>query len=182
MISLRRIDPDDPGDRADLVAFMTGNEFPFHVRPRWTTEQVESSLAHGSFRDQDNDSYWIEHTSHGRIGFLRFQDLTDNAPLFDLRLETRWRGHGFGSQIVDAATHHVFTTMPEVARFEAQTRVDNVAMRRVLLRCGWVKEAHYRDGWPVPGAEPVASVAYGMLRRDWRTGVTTPVPWDDEPR
>ena len=54
-------------------------------------------------------------------------------------------------------------------------------MRRVFVRAGWVKEAHYREGWPVEGGRPVASVGYGVLRRDWETGQTTPVPWDDEP-
>lgn len=44
-----------------------------------------------------------------------------------------------------------------------------------------MKEAFYRDGWPVEHAAPRASVAYAILRRDWAEGTTTPVPWDDEP-
>lgn len=35
--------------------------------------------------------------------------------------------------------------------------------------------------WPVEDGEPLASIAYGMLRRDWETGTTTPVPWQDLP-
>ncbi len=31
----------------------------------------------------------------------------------------------------------------------------------------------------VEGGEPLASVAYGVLRRDWETGGVTPVPWGD---
>jgi RimJ/RimL family protein N-acetyltransferase len=50
----------------------------------------------------------------------------------------------------------------------------------VLVRAGFVKEAHYRDGWPVAGGEPRASVGYAVLRRDHETGTTTPVPVDDE--
>jgi RimJ/RimL family protein N-acetyltransferase len=69
--------------------------------------------------------------------------------------------------------------MPQATRFEGQTREDNIAMRRTFLRAGFVKEAHYRDGWPVEGGPALASVAYAILRRDWEQGTTTPVDWDD---
>ena len=59
------------------------------------------------------------------------------------------------------------------------TREDNLAMRKTFLRCGWLKEAHYRESWPVEGGEPVASVAYAILRRDWQTGTVTRFEWED---
>lgn len=186
-ITFTRIDPADPADRAALIDFMTGHDFPFHMGGRRTFEQVEEAIADGAYRDEDNDSYWVEADVPGeapprrRIGFLRFEDLTDDTPVFDLRLATEYRGRGLGVEVLRAATDHVFRTMPDVRRFEGQTRDDNVPMRTVLRRAGWVKEAHYRDGWPVPGGEPRASVAYAILRRDWESGTTTPVPWDDEP-
>ena len=160
---------------------MTSHSFPFHAGGTPTREQVEQRIAAGAYRDEDNDSYWINHDVHGRIGYLRFKDLGDNAPMFDLRLESGWRGQGLAAPVLRAAADHVFTTMPAVRRFEGQTRQDNVAMRRTFLRCGWLKEAHYREGWPVPGGEPLASVAYAILRRDWASGVTTPLVWDDLP-
>lgn len=54
-------------------------------------------------------------------------------------------------------------------------------MRKTFVRCGWLKEAHYRDGWTVEGGEPVVSVAYSILRRDWESGRTTTFVWDDLP-
>lgn len=69
--------------------------------------------------------------------------------------------------------------MPKVNRFEGQTREDNIAMRKTFVRCGWLKEAHYREGWPVDEGSPLASIAYGILRRDWETGQTTLFDWDD---
>ncbi|NLG23510.1 MAG: GNAT family N-acetyltransferase [Actinomycetales bacterium] len=177
-ITLVRLDPTGP-DRAALVDFMTRNEFPFHMQTSPTREQVEASIAEGAFRDEDNDSFWVEHDELGRVGFFRLEDLTDGAPLFDLRLDAPFRGRGLGREILRAAADHVFTTMPEVIRFEGQTREDNIAMRKTFLRCGWIKEAHYRQGWPVEGGDPVASVAYGLLRQDWESGRTTTFLWED---
>lgn len=177
-ISFHRLDPAG-ADRADLIEFMTRNEFPFHVRPRLSAEDVEKAIAASVYRDEDNDSYWVDHVELGRIGFFRLEDLTEPTPLFDFRLDGSARGRGLGVDVVRAATGLVFDTMPEVNRFEGQTREDNIAMRKTFLRCGWIKEAHYREGWPVDGGDPVASVAYCILRRDWQTGSTTTFVWED---
>lgn len=177
-LTLTRLDPTG-ADRQALVDFMTGNGFPFHMVPRPTRGQVEEWIGEGAYRDEDNDSYWVGHAGLGRVGFLRLEDLTDDAPLFDLRLDARFRGRGLAAQVLRAATELVFTTMPAVNRFEGQTREDNVAMRRAFLRSGFLKEAHYREGWPVAGGRSVASVAYGILRRDWETGTVTPLVWED---
>jgi RimJ/RimL family protein N-acetyltransferase len=177
-VSLHGLDPTG-ADRGALVAFLTRNVFPFHVRPRPTVEDVEDAIRRGAYRDDDNASFWAEHDHLGRIGLVRLQDLTDGAPLFDLRLDGAFRGRGLGAEVLRAATDLVFGTMPGVRRFEGQTREDNAAMRRTFVRCGWLKEAHYREAWPVEGGDPVASVAYGILRRDWATGMTTTFVWDD---
>jgi len=177
VISLRRLDPVG-ADRAALVDFMTRNVFPFHVRTRVTVDQVEEAIRAGAYRSEDNDSFWVEHADLGRIGVLRLEELTDRAPLVDLRLDGPVRGRGIGVDVLRAATDLVFDTM-DVNRFEGQTREDNIAMRKTFLRSGWVKEAHYRQGWPVEGAEPLASVAYSILRGDWETGTTTTFVWDD---
>ena len=177
-INFTSIDPAGR-DHEALVDFMTRNEFPFHVRPHPTREDVEASIAAGAYRDEDYESFWIDHAEHGRIGFFRLEDLSDGAPLFDLRLDGPFRNRSLGREILRAAAKHVFTTMPNVNRFEGQTREDNIPMRRTFLRCGWVKEAHYREGWPVDGGIPVASVAYAILRRDWETGQTTTFVWED---
>lgn len=176
-VTFNRLDPKG-SDHDALVRFMTRNQFPFHVRSQPTREDVEAAIAEGDYRDEDNDSFWIEHADLGRIGFFRLEDLSEGAPLFDLRLDSAYRGRGLGVEVLPAATDHVFTTL-DVNRFEGQTREDNIAMRKVFLRCGWLKEAHYREGWPVEGAAPVASVAYAILRRDWETGLTTTLVWED---
>jgi len=172
--------PLDPAgaDRSALIDFMSGNEFPFHVRTRPGAGTVAASIDDGEYDNEDTKSFWLDDSQLGRIGFVALEDLTDPTPLFDLRIASEHRGRGLGTAALTAITHHVFTTLP-VTRFEGQTRADNYAMRTVFLRCGWVKEAHYRESWPVENEPPVASVAYALLRRDWESGTTTPVPFDD---
>ena len=165
-------------DREAFLAFLTTGPWPFHVRPRPTREQVERSLAEGAYDGAEHSTLWV--LADGvRVGLAVLQDLTDDTPLFDLRLDAAHRGRGLGVPVLRALTGHLFATRPSVRRFEGQTREDNVAMRRVLLRAGFVKEAHHRESWPVAGGEPVGSTVYAMLRRDWETGTTTPLVWDD---
>ena len=177
-VTLDRLDPTG-GDRSDLITFLTGNEWPFHVRTHLTRADVERSIDEGAYHDGAHDTFWVHHVEHGRIGIVRLEDLEDPTPLFDLRLDARFRGKGWGTAALHATTRYLFTTRSELTRFEGQTREDNIAMRKVFLRCGWLKEAHYRESWPIEGATPVASVAYGVLRRDWESGETTGFEWQD---
>lgn len=170
---------DDRGnDRAELVDFLSSHEYPFHATRRPARTVVEGWIDDGHFGDADHASYWID-KKEGRIGLVVLQDLSDDAPLFDLRLATERRGKGLGAEVLTALTAHVFTTMTAVNRFEGQTREDNIAMRKTFVRAGFVKEAHYREGWPLEDGTSLASVAYGIVRRDWQTGRTTPVAWND---
>lgn len=178
MITFTRIDP--AREVEDLVSFMTSNAWPFHVNSTPHRTHIEDAVSAGAYRDEDNDSYWIDHEHLGRIGFFRLEDLSDDTPVFDMRIAEKFRGKGLGAEVLTAATGWVFGKFPQIERFEGQTRDDNLAMRKVFLRCGWVKEAHYRRGWPVDGGEPRASVAYAILRTDWENGTITPVPWDDD--
>jgi len=164
-------------DRKALIAFLTAGPWPFHVRAQPTREQVETDVDGGRY-DDDAQALWIL-ADRERVGLGVLADLADDPPMLDLRLAPTARGRGLGLPAARALTDHLFGTQPAARRFEAQTRADNVAMRRVLLRAGFVQEAHYREGWPVEGGPAVASVGYAVLRRDWETGTTTPVPWDD---
>jgi RimJ/RimL family protein N-acetyltransferase len=166
-------------ERGEFVRFMTRSVFEFHVAPRPVEARVEENIDAGRYDGADNEAFWIDTDEYGRVGIAVLNELTENAPLFDLRLATRYRGLGIGTAALVELTKHVFDTRGRVTRFEGQTRDDNLAMRKVFLKAGFVKEAHYREGWPVEGGEPRASVAYAILRRDWQSGTTTPVVWND---
>ena len=97
-------------------------------------QQVEEALDSGAFQNEERDSYWIEHSEHGRIGYIRFEDLCDDTPVFDLRLASQWQGRGFGVDVLNAATSWIFEQKPRIRRFEGQTRDDNLAMRHTFLK------------------------------------------------
>jgi RimJ/RimL family protein N-acetyltransferase len=96
---------------------------------------VEDSIDEGRYGDANHASYWID-TTEGRIGVVVLYDLSDDAPLYDLRLATEHRGKGLGAEVLKALTAYVFNTMSAVNRFEGQTREDNIAMRTTFLRAG----------------------------------------------
>ena len=164
-------------DRGEFTRFMTRNSFPFHQNANPTDEQVGATIDGGGYRRRA--PLWIDETEHGRVGIAVLDAINGAAPTFDLRLGTRYRGLGLGAPILRELATFVFANYPAANRLEGQTRADHLAMRRTFARAGFVKEAHYRDGWPMSGGEPLASVGYAILRRDWKSGTTTPVDWDD---
>lgn len=152
-----------------VVAFLTSEEWPFHVVPKPSPDDIRSQFAAGAFEQ----AFWI--VDGGRLGLVRLMDIDDGTPLFDLRVATSARRRGVGTAAVRWLTGHIFTNY-ETDRIEGTTRDDNRAMHQVFTRTGYVKEAHYREAWPsTPGTHD--AIGYAILRRDWATGTTTPVNW-----
>ncbi|NYE96452.1 RimJ/RimL family protein N-acetyltransferase [Psychromicrobium silvestre] len=174
-ISLRSFEPESEAE--ELAKFLSENRWPFHVYSELTLEGVRTRIAEGAYVNEDRQTFWIE--TPERVGIAVLEDLQDDAPLFDLRLAESVRGQGIAAAALGALTALVFERFPDVRRFEGQTRQDNLAMRRTFLKNGFVKEAHYRQGWPTADGRYLDSVAYAILRQDFETGQTTPVDWQD---
>lgn len=168
-----------PSDTDDLVEFLSSNLFPFHVQASPQADAVRARMNSGHYWSESTRGFWVLNDGE-RIGMVALEDLDeDDAPLFDLRLGESERGKGLGVAIVRALSDLVFETMPNVLRFEGQTREDNIAMRKTFLRAGFIKEAHYRMAWPTDDGGYVASIAYAILRQDWASGTTTRFEWED---
>ena len=165
-------------ERDRLADWLSSDEWPFHTGVRRTREDGLAVFDTRFFAD-DVRSFWMLEDGEA-IGFFVISDLDDETPMLDLRLRTAHRGRGHGKVALKWLTDHIFTTWPDKIRIEGQTREDNLAMRRVFRQAGYVKEAHYRASWPAGDGKYMASIAYGILRRDWERGEVTPVPWDDE--
>ncbi|MFP5336820.1 MAG: GNAT family N-acetyltransferase [Actinomycetes bacterium] len=164
-------------DAAELVAFLLSSDWPFHAGERPSEAAILRRVADGHYDGASIETFLLR-DGERLVGVLRVWDLADDTPMFDLRLRDSARGHGIGTAAVRWLADHVFGTYPHCSRIEATTRQDNVAMRRVLERCGFVKEAHYRKAWPGAGSIVHDTVGYAVLRHDWTTGRTTPVDWD----
>lgn len=154
-----------PADAAALADLLTGEDWPFHAGGRPDRETVLARVAAGHWDGAGVQTFWVVEDG-ARVGVVRLFDLDDDTPLFDLRLRAAARGRGLGTAAVRWLTGHLFAELP-TNRIEATTRSDNVAMRRVLERCGYVQEARYREAWPVPGGPPLDALGYAVLRREW---------------
>ena len=165
-------------DTEDLLSFLTRNQFPFHVQAAPKVADLRPKIEAGRFWNDDTQGYWVVQDGQ-RIGMVALEELLDDSPLFDLRLDESQRGQGLGVDVLRALCGFVFTSRPETLRFEGQTREDNFAMRKTFLRSGFLKEAHYRLGWPTNDGARVATIAYSILRQDWETGSVTHFEWED---
>lgn len=169
-----------PREKEDLAKWLSSDTWDNFPNRSITFDSAIKWIEQGSFHGDDKKSFWIISKAE-RVGLLQLNDVLDDTAMFDIRINTKHRGRGIGRQALRWLTKYAFENYPRVVRIEANTRADNIGMRRVLRACGYVKEAHYRDAWNTieePGVW-VDGVAYAMLRRDWLSNTTTPVRWDD---
>lgn len=169
----------DPGrDRAALIALLTGERWEHRVQSAISEAEVVSELEREQYAGDDVLTLMIELEGEV-VGLVRAEGLAgDRAdPQLDFRLRERVRGRGIGQAALAEITAAVFTRYPAKQRIEGQTREDNLAMRKVFDRGGYVQEAVYRRGWPA-GDVAMDGIGYAILRGDWESGTTTPVRWD----
>lgn len=181
-----RLQPFNRATAEALVDMLAGEHWPFHSGGSPSVDAVLRQVAQGHYDGDGVRTQWVMEDDE-MVGILRLWDLHDGAagdgaPLFDLRLRAARRGRGTGTRAVTLLTTDLFTELQHLTRIEATTRQDNVAMRKVLRRCGYVKEAHYRRSWPSDGGMLYDAIGYAILRDDWMTGRRTEPDWHDEPR
>lgn len=155
----------------ELVEFLTSETWPFHGQEKPSEDSIREALKNGFYTENGNKTFWINDNGED-IGIIRVFDLEDPTCLFDLRLKEKDRGKGFGFFCVKWLSDYVFTTYPHIIRIEAHTRIENLAMRKTLYKCGYVKEAYHRSAWP-QGSKLFDSVGYAVIRRDWEGDTVT---------
>lgn len=173
-----------PKDKDRLIAFLTSEEWPFHVNRNLSKDKVLEMIEEGVFDGSSHESFWILDETKNEIGFFRLfdlEDVDDGHPLFDLRIRSAYRGRGLGKSSLQWLTKYLFNKHPQLEKIAGTTRVDNIAMRKTFQASLFVKEGHYRKDWSTLTGEKFDSVKYGILREDWVTGTITPVVWNDEP-
>lgn len=169
-------------DKETLARWLSSDVWDNFTSPTISLETAVGWIERGGLHGDDKKTFWIEVECQRKVGLIQLYDLLDSTAMFDIRINTSYRGARIGRKALNWLTHFAFENYPGISRLEANTRQDNVAMRKLLLACGYVKEAHYRAGWK-SGDNPldwVDSVAYAILRYDWANHTTTPVSWDDE--
>jgi ribosomal-protein-alanine N-acetyltransferase len=100
-------------------------------------QRAERSSLHWAITRPDDD------TLIGMIGLWRFIPEHFRAELGYLLARSHW-GQGLMSEAVNAAVEHAFHTL-ELHSVEAHTNPANAGSIRVLEKCGFTQEAHFRE-------------------------------------
>lgn len=164
-------------DAAALATWLSSDTWPFFINMNSSKESIIAKIEEGSFFGEGDLNFWILSANDEPVGLIELYQLDDFAPMFSIRFKTQFRGQGLGKPALDWLTKFIFENYPDKRRIEGQTREDNVAMRKVFNKCGYLKEAYYRMASPTENGERVASIGYGILREDWLSGKATPVQW-----
>lgn len=166
-----------------VVEFLASGYWPFHSSPKIPREKLEKQFSEGYFNGEGHRTFVILNNKGELIGVIRLFDLgtgpeDDETPLFDIKIKEEFRGKGIGKKALNWLTNFVFTNYPNKLRFEATTRIDNTAMRSVFEKCGFVKEAHYRQAWPDADGKRYDCTGYSILKSDWLNKTISPVNFE----
>lgn len=160
-----------------LAAWFPLHEWPYHARSRVDAAWVREQAGNGYFFGAGTVAFWAVADDSTRVGVVRVFELSDTTPLLDVRIGAAARRQGFGTEALTWITTFVFEGFSEAHRLGGYTRADNLPMRRLFEKCGYVQEARHRQAWRVGGTLYADAVGYAALRSDWVSRTTTPVHW-----
>jgi RimJ/RimL family protein N-acetyltransferase len=164
----------DMAELPAIVAFLSGNHWPFHGTAQLSTAEAEAvTISSAATR-----SFWIRDggVAVGLVRLLDLDDVDDGSPLFDLRIASADRGRGIGTAAVKWLSDYLFVEYPALHRIEATTRSDNAAMIAVLERYGYRREGLLREAWKSRDGSRHDTIVYGLLRREWSGGAAHSLP------
>jgi [ribosomal protein S5]-alanine N-acetyltransferase len=157
-------------DWEDVLAFRSDPEVMRYI-PRPLAKDKEDVLAFLKMIDENITSNeqinWGISTKAaperllGMIGFFRPQKENARAEI-GYMLGPEHQGKGYMTEAMAAAEKYGFETM-QLHSIEAVIDPANAASERVLQRCGYVKEAHFRENYYY-NDEWLDSVIYSKLR------------------
>ncbi len=166
-------------DIDELIEFLTSDTWEFYGTPNPKPERIRESYKNNYYSGDDCKTFWIILDENTKAGILRIYDLEDDTPMFDIRVLSKYKGMGIGTEAVNWLVKYIFSNCSDAERIEANTRQDNYAMRCVFNKCNFVKEAHYRKAWVGNDGKPYDSIGYGITKEDWLNGKPTPLNWND---
>lgn len=163
----------------DLVGFLTSEAWEFYGVPNPKEERIRENYNNQFYTGEENKSFWITTEEDKKIGFIRVYDFQDSTPLIDIRISSNYKGQGIGTKALTWVVDYIFNNYHDKERIEGNTRRDNYGMRCVFYKCGFVKEAHYRNAWKDSNGKNYDAIGYGITREDWIKGEKSPVEWND---
>ena len=158
-------------DREALIRLLTTETWTYRTRPVLSKEEVTDDLERGIYSSADVITLMIALDGEA-VGLVRAEGL-ENAhedPQLDFRLRERVQSRGIGLAALHRITETIFSRNPGKHRIEGQTREDNIAMRKVFVRGGYLQVAVYRRAWPAADGQMLDGIGYAILRGDGSPG------------
>ena len=162
----------------NLVELLTQNKWIHHIDQILKEESIRKAYAEGYYHN-DRETHWIIDNEE-KVGLIIIHDINDTIPLFDIRLDARYRGKGYGVKTLLWLQDYLFGERGKI-RTEGYTRVDNIDMRKCFTKAGFVKEGYLRNAWENADGTVTDSILYSAIKDDWMLGRTTPIKMDDVP-
>ena len=162
----------------ELKALMLNNRWDYHMNKNMREEIIQQRVEEGYYQN-DRETFWLI-DNDTTIGIICVEDVNDSILSFDLRLDAKYRGKGYGYKALLWLQNYLFGEKGKI-RIEGYTRVDNVNMRKCLTKAGFVKEGYLRNAWENEDGSITDCILYSAIHSDWQSKITTPINLDELP-
>ncbi|MCM3759027.1 GNAT family N-acetyltransferase [Sporosarcina aquimarina] len=162
----------------DLVDLLINNEWRYHSGGIPQRDKVKVDIESGYYSD-GRETFWLIDVDK-KVGIIVIDDIDDTIPQFDIRLDAKYQGKGYGVKSLKWLQDYLFGKRGKI-RIEGYTRADNLPMRKCFTKAGFVKEGYLRNSWENECGTVSDTVLYGAIFEDWQAGKITNIKLSEIP-
>ncbi|VDG97011.1 ribosomal-protein-alanine acetyltransferase [Lysinibacillus sphaericus] len=162
----------------DLVGLLTNNKWSYHSGGVPQKDKVITAIEKGYYSN-GRETFWVIDVDK-KVGIIIIEDINDTIPLFDIRLDAKYQGKGYGVKSLKWLQDYLFGKRGKI-RIEGYTRADNHPMRKCFTKAGFVKEGYLRNSWENEGGTVSDTVLYGAIFEDWEANEITEIKINEVP-
>ena len=83
-----------------LIEFLTSDTWEFYGTPNPKPESIRANYENQHYTGNDCKTFWVVSEQDIKVGMIRIYDLEDGAPLFDIRILSKYKNMGIGTRTV----------------------------------------------------------------------------------
>ncbi|MDO8569680.1 MAG: GNAT family protein [bacterium] len=165
------IKPFEIKDLKELHELLTSNRWEFFLDP--VIDERGLKIRDEKYFSSDTNQTLVYRDNHekllGYIHFDKIENTSIDAPSFTVCVDKSMRGKRIGKDLVKKGVTYIFDKYNNIRRIYAQTREDNIPMKKTFESLGFRQEARYKKEWEIRATgEYVDTLGYAILREEFK--------------
>lgn len=153
----------------DLKKFLSSQVWKFYEEENISITSINNKLEKNHFLNTKTKTYLCYENNEllGMIRYFDLEDIDDEIPMFDIKVNEKSRGKGIGTYLLLNSLKIIFEKYSKIQKIEATTREDNIAMQKLFEKCNFKLWGKSSKSWKTLTGDFMQTYHYELLKENF---------------